>query len=236
MDALQLRAALAQHDTWGGRLANVVTEMGLASEDKVVDALSAALNIPRVRLGNLPRDPVVLGKVDVNFAEQRGVFPVQLRDNGKVLALAMADPTDLDTLDEVNRRARARVVTYIAGEREVRSAIARYYRGVEAALPPERTPTADLPMPGDDQEFKIVDMSGRTVMKRLSELEPGSASDILDDILGGGQTQALTAEELQRLQTVRANQEKSAKIIRVVQELLVEKGYLSADQLQRLRS
>lgn len=257
LDQLQLRAALAQHDAWGGRLATVVTEMGLASEDKIVEALASALGVQRIRLGNIQKDPAALAKLEVKFAEQHGVFPVQLRDNGKVLLLAMSDPTDLDTADEVNRRARARVVTYIAGEREIRTAIARHYRGMDAGLAPERTPTHELETAGDDEgdDFKIVDMSGKTVMKKLADIDPelakqeqsarsappvaavGSAADMLDDILGGGGAQAVDAlspEDLQRLHTVQVNQEKSAKIIRAVGELLAEKGYLSPEQLRKL--
>lgn len=248
IDELQLRSALAQHDVWGGRLANVVAEMGLATEESVVDTLARALKLQRVRLGNIQKDPSALGKLDAEFAERNGVFPIQLRDQGKVLLLAMADPTDLETVDEVSRRARTRVQIYIAGEREIRAAIGRHYRGIEVQQAPQRMPQTSASVEGEE-EFKLVDMSGNTVMRHISDIEPPqrdsappptgrgreSAADILDDILGEGVHEQLSPEELQRLHTVRVNQEKSAKILRAVMELLVEKGYLSPDHLQRLR-
>ncbi|MGA9524731.1 MAG: hypothetical protein WBV82_24950, partial [Myxococcaceae bacterium] len=110
IDELQLRSAMAKHDAWGGRLAHVVAEMGLADEERIVDTLALALKVSRVRLGNLTRDGSALAKLDVAFAEAAAVFPLRLRDHGKVLLLAMADPADLATIDEVSRRARARVV------------------------------------------------------------------------------------------------------------------------------
>ncbi len=65
------------------------------------------------------------------MAEQKGIFPVALKDNGKTLVLAMADPTDLNTVDQVAARARARVIVVIASDREIENAILRHYRGQE---------------------------------------------------------------------------------------------------------
>lgn len=257
LDELQLRSAIAQHENWGGRLAHVVAEMGLANEERIVDTLARALAVQRIRLGNLQRDPGAVSRIDAQFADEKGIFPVQLRDNGKVLLLAMADPTDLETVDEVSRRTRARVQAFIAGEQEIKSAIDRHYRGIEssnASRPATRPASSPAAADEEEEEFKIVDISGKTVMKRLADIDPAlaaqeqaprtappvlsasvhagaSASDMLDDILGGGAEPGpqpqLTEEELQRLATVQVNQEKSAKILRAVRELLVEKGYLS---------
>ena len=260
IDELQLRSALSQHENWGGRLANVVADMGLATEEKIVDTLARALGAQRIRLGNLPKDAAALGKLDVQFCEQHGVFPFQLKDGGKVLFVAMADPSDLETVDEIGRRARSRVSVFVAGEREIQSAISRHYRGVDPSFATQRQPQAAHAGDLDEsaEEMKIVDMSGRTVMKRLSDIDPNlakqeqaqrtappvdmsgagagaSTADILDDILGGGAAGQLSQEDLARLETVRVNQEKSAKIIRAVMELLAEKGLLSPAQLQKLR-
>jgi Type II secretion system (T2SS), protein E, N-terminal domain len=240
IDELQLRSAIAQHDAWGGRLAHVISEMGLAEEERIVDTIARALRVQRVRLGNLPKDPGALSKLDVTFAESTGVFPVQLRENGKVLLLAMADPSDLETLDEVSRRSRARVLPYIAGEREIRNAIARHYRGQEPNASAGRSRSSEVAP--DAEEFKIVDMSGNTVVKAIADIvppaevrsgAPSSASDLLDEILSGSPPESVfTEEELQRLHTVQVNQEKSAKIVRAVMELLLEKGVLSAGALR----
>lgn len=257
IDALQLRSALAQHDAWGGRLAHVVVEMGLAEEEVVVDCLARSLGVQRVRVGNLPRDAQALGKVDAAFAEARGVFPVALRDAGKVLLLAMADPSDLETIDEVNRRARVRVSPFIAGEQEIRAAIARHYRSTSAgaqesprrtvsrvsnpAAPVVRERPAPRPLPDDDEddglELKLVDHAGNTVVRPMAELlgdamGGSTASDLLDDMLGEGPRLQFSDEDLQRLRTVQQNQEKTARIVRAVMELLLEKGALSRQALQ----
>ncbi|HYH97098.1 hypothetical protein [Hyalangium sp.] len=256
IDELQLRSALARHDQWGGRLSRVVTDMGLAKEDTVLNAIAQATGTQRFHLGNLTRDAGALAKVDVTLAEQKGIFPVALKDNGKTLVLAMADPTDLNTVDQVAARARARVVVVIASDREIEHAILRHYRGQEPVAMStrydgeHRQPDA-LSSEEEGDEFKVVDMSGNTVVKRIAAIPPpqaapapapgggSSAGDLLDEILAGGSSApaGFSPEELQRLETVRVNQEKSSKILRALLELLLEKNALAQRELAaRIRS
>ncbi|XXF79166.1 general secretion pathway protein GspE [Myxococcaceae bacterium GXIMD 01537] len=258
IDELQLRSALAQFDQWGGRLSRIVADMALASEETITQAISQGTGVQRVHLGNVTKDAGALAKVDVLLAEQKGVFPVALKDNGKTLVLAMSDPTDLSTLDQVVARSRARVVPMVAGDREIEHAILRHYRNQEpSSVGGNRfNPVPTAPAPDEEDEFKIVDMSGKTVMKRITDIDPrlaaeqpapapaapaappppaasSSAADILDEILAGGGPApgSLTEEELQRLQAVQVNQEKSSKILRALLELLFEKNALQQREL-----
>jgi hypothetical protein len=250
IDEMQLRSALAQHDQWGGRLSRIVTDMGLAAEDTITEAIAQGLGMQRVQLGTA-KDPGALAKLDVVFAEQKGVFPVALRDNGKTLVLAMADPSDLQTIDQVAARSRTRVIPMVAGDREIENAIMRHYRNMEPSLTPTGT-RRDKPS-GDEDEFKIVDMSGKTVRKSLADISPklaeenaqrqataasrpgggASAADLLDEILSASPAPAevFSPEEMQRLQAVQVNQEKSSKILRALLELLLEKGALQQKEL-----
>lgn len=257
IDELQLRSAMAQHDQWGGRLGKVIADMGLADEDTIADAISQATGAPRLQIGHVQRDVAALAKLDVTFAESKMVFPVQLKDNGKLLVLAMADPTDLEVLDQVQMKARARIQIAVASESEIHNAILRYYRNMDPnAIEAPRARKAVKKAAEEDEgeeEFKITDMSGKTLMKRIDEMDPSlaaaaaafraqlsggaqpagrsDAADMLEDMLSGG-TASLTPEEQARLESVRQNQEKSGKILRAVVDLLTERGYLSPKDLQ----
>jgi hypothetical protein len=265
IDDLQLRSALATQDQWGGRLSRIVADLGLASEETIAEAICQGMGMQRVQLGNITRDAGALARVDVSLAEQKGVFPVGLKDNGKTLVLAMADPTDLATIDQVVAKSRARVVVMVASEREIEHAILRHYRNQEPVTSTRyggsrsQTASSEPEDQGDDDDFKVVDMSGKTVVKRIADILPpespaaapppppvaaraaekpappvanSSAADILDEILAGGTpTSEWTDEDLQRLQTVQQNQEKSSKILRALLELLLEKGQLQQREL-----
>lgn len=260
VDELQMRSALAQHDQWGGRLSRVVVDMGLATEETITQAIAKGLGVQRAQLGNLVRDAGALAKVDVGLAEQKGIFPVALRDNGKTLVLAMADPSDLATIDQVAALSRTRVVPMVAGDREIEHAILRHYRNQEPVVSTRIPSSGRKEDSGDDEEeFKVVDMSGKTVVKRIADIAPGlaqeeprpaaptapahavgsSAADLLDEILNApaAPAEVFTPEELQRLKTVQVNQEKSSKILRALLELLLEKGALQQRELAaRMRS
>jgi hypothetical protein len=261
IDEMQLRSALAQHDQWGGRLSRIIADMGIAKEDTLTEAIAQGLGMQRVQLGTA-KDVGALAKLDVGLAEQKGVFPVSLRDNGKTLVLAMADPTDLQTIDQVAARSRTRVVPVVAGDREIQNAILRHYRNQDPAVThsshsaPSRSSSASSSSSssGDEEEFKVVDMSGKTVVKAIADIAPnmarenarqaaapapsrsggaGSASDLLDEILSASPSPAevFSPEEMQRLQAVQANQEKSSKILRALLELLLEKGMVQQREL-----
>lgn len=243
IDELQLRSALAQHDQWGGRLSKMITDMGLADEDTITETIAKQVGLPRVQLGHLTRDATVLAKVDLAVAEKEGVFPVQLRDNGKTLVLAMADPTDLTLLDQVQMRARTRIAPVVASETEIQHAILRYYRGQEpAARAQSRARTAVKQANDDaDQDMEVeqgLSAGGGSSTVRGGRPPPpvlqdsgGSAGDLLDEILSAPISE-LTSEERTRLDSVRANQEKSGKILRVLIELLTEKGALTPREIQ----
>lgn len=257
IDEMQLRSALAQHDQWGGRLSRIISDMGLAKEDTLTEAIAQGLGMQRVQLGTA-KDMGAMARLEVGLAEQKGIFPVSLRDNGKTLVLAMADPTDLQTIDQVAARSRTRVIPVVAGDREIQNAILRHYRNQDPAVThsAHSSPGRSSASSGDEDEFKIVDMSGKTVMKAITDIAPNmaredaarqaaaapapswsggaaSAADLLDEILSAAPAPAevLSPEEMQRLQAVQANQEKSSKILRALLELLLEKGMLQQREL-----
>jgi hypothetical protein len=254
IDDMQMRSALATLDQWGGRLAHIIAERHFASEDAIVKTLAGALGVQQLHVGGLSKDAGALAKLDVDFCEKNGVFPISLRDNGKTLAVAMADPSDLALIDLIGQKARARVMVAISGESEIQAAIARHYRNKDPNARPSPMKGASATLPGEsDEEMKITDMAGSTVARFVPELEQirknaaaedaaaargsrpsrESAADLLEEMLGGAPQ--LTAEELQRVRSVKENQDKSGKILRALTELLLEKGYLSAKDLAKLK-
>lgn len=215
IDELQLRSALSHQEQWGGRLAKIVVERRLATEEQVTQALSVALRTPVVHLRELAKDAGALARVDVGTAEQQAVFPVQLKDHGRHLVLAMADPTDLQTLDEVAHRCRLRVEPVLASENEIQQAILRHYRGIEPQLSPPQAPSPSESSDPGEGDLQLAGSTGDLASSRTSGV-PAPPSPRLSE------------EELARLAAVQQNQKKSAEALRAVRELLEEKGLLAA--------
>ena len=56
IDELQMKSALRELDKWGGRITRIFNDLKFIPEEKVVQALSAALKLPAVyfRIGVVP--------------------------------------------------------------------------------------------------------------------------------------------------------------------------------------
>jgi len=208
IDELQLKSASAHMARWGSTLPRAIDELGFADEDRVLDLLAKSLKIPAMHLGNVLKDNGALRSLGVDWCEKHMAFPVSLKD--RVLTLALADPTELKVIDEAGSMARARVTAVMASESEIRSAIAKHFRGQEV---PQRKRTSSIrqvapPPPGQGPEEKLeFDLQGPP--------RPGEAPPPV----------GFTPEETQRLQAVLQNQEKVGHILRTVQELLAAKGF-----------
>jgi hypothetical protein len=219
IDELQLKSALAHVQRWGSTLPRAIGELGFAEEDAVVDALARSLKVPAVHLGHVLKDNGALRSLGVDYCEKYGVFPVSLKD--RVLTLAMADPTDLEVVDDAASMARARVHVVMAAESEIRAAIARNFRGQEL---PQRRKVSNVrkgPEPGDEKlEFQLAGPA-----RAGAPVAPGSRVEESFDITRW-QT-GFSPEEVRRLEAALQNQEKVGQILRTVQELLTDKGWFS---------
>ncbi len=249
VDELQMRSALAHLEQWGGRLPAVLVDMGFCDEAELTTVLGQALRLPTMHLGMVHHDPPALSKFDAEFCEANALFPVSLQ--GRTATVAMADPTEVDTIDLCAAKLNARVQVVIAGESEIRNAISRHYRHQAVAAEPNRarraftaelpsaSPSALRPAPApsvvgeDELELDTSAPPEPGAAPRTASREwlarPPSANTMLDEFFdedGAEKPDGFSAEELQRLEAARVNQQKTSAILRAVQALLDEKGYL----------
>src|SRR2546426_331479 len=127
IDAHQLQSALGHQRQWGGRLGQILVDKRFLSEEAIADAVAKRLGMKRIDLGAMPIDPAALAKIDLKVCEEKHIFPCAIREQGKVLWVAMEDPSDLDALDDVTHRVRMRVSPVVATATQIRDAIARGY-------------------------------------------------------------------------------------------------------------
>ena len=117
------------------------------------------LGIPRVDLDKSQPAPLALRKVKAQTAEDYGILPIELQDDGATLVVAMSDSQNVRALDDLKSATGCRrIIPYLAGESDVRRHIGRAYA------------SADLREDGGGDEFKVVDAQGRTVMKAIGDI------------------------------------------------------------------
>ncbi|WP_002636730.1 general secretion pathway protein GspE [Myxococcus hansupus] len=226
----QLKAALAEQAKWGGKLGEILVRMSLVSEDILVRALSKQLGMPAVNLDAVQMvQPHVKAKIPAQTARDFSVLPLQLRDDGKSLVVAMADPLNVRMLDELRAVSKCRIIPNVAGRTSIARAFARIYE-------------QNHELEDADTNFKVVDAQGRTVVKNLKDLDPAAAAATAPrpppaparppppPEAPAARAPAPSGTPAELLRSVEEVQRKEVAALKAMVELLIEKGVFSREE------
>ena len=129
----QLESALtAQHKT-KQRLGDYLVDAGIVSDKDIQQALHVQLGIETIDLHgvNLPDD--ILNLVPVNVLRKHSVLPVDYLDPAHTtLILAMADPLDMVSMDDISIITGCLVEPRVSTAREINAVLDRYFGSGEA--------------------------------------------------------------------------------------------------------
>src|SRR5574341_593955 len=137
IDDFQLEAALSHQRNWGGKLGAILVEMGFVREEDIARVLAERLHVPCVELFDPPISPAVLKILKPDTAKKYTVIPA--RKEGEAVLIAMADPLDIKTLDELRFITGLSVKPALASESDIKDTIREYDRAA-AAEPAEPAP------------------------------------------------------------------------------------------------
>lgn len=128
IDEYQLKSALGQQRRWGGRLGKALIDLGFIDEATLLSFLSEKLKFSAVDLSRSKIAPKTFAAVPKRIAEKYMVVPVLIKDTPgkKTLVLAMADPTDLKAIDEIEFLTNYRIEPVVALESSIKKVIQRY--------------------------------------------------------------------------------------------------------------
>jgi hypothetical protein len=226
---LQLKAALAEQQQWGGKLGDILVRMEFLTEEVLVRALSKQTGIPRADLtGEGDRGALALIPPDV--AEEFGLVPVALKDEGRTIVVAMSDPLNLGITDHLRQLTSAKKIeSQLAGPSAIRRAISRWYRGEELL--------------GDDAEqssMRVVNNSGQSVVtldprnkpRNTPVATPPAPAPSAPPPAGNGvpRTETTRQSAVEVLRGVEETQRRSVAALKAMVELLIEKGVFSRDE------
>ena len=119
----QLQSALREQQKTREYLGRILIRLGYVSEEAVAAALSAQARVKYVDLGQYSPQPEALQLVQEKFAREHHLVPLSYV--GKVLVVAMANPLDIITIDEVRRMSKGPVEVVGATQSEVLEALDR---------------------------------------------------------------------------------------------------------------
>lgn len=178
LDEVTLSKALAKQKASDMRLGEVLEEMGIISDRDVVLILARQFNCKTV--SNISKHPFpeeVLGLVDCETAIEKGIFP--LKSEGKALYLAITNPLDLETLDNVSFQTGMRVVPFLTTPNEIQDAIRKHYIKADECKPAEELTV----MVVDEQELWRAAFQGNLKKEGLRSVLFGSGPAALKAVL-----------------------------------------------------
>lgn len=127
IDDFQLEAALSHQRNWGGKLGSILVELEFAREEDIARVVAEKLNIPYVNLFEPELSGEITKMLKAEMAKKFCVIPVRKEANS--LVLAMSDPMDIETMDNIRFITGLSIKPVLAMASEIRDAIRKYYDG-----------------------------------------------------------------------------------------------------------
>jgi len=121
----QIAMAMAYQKEHGGLFGEVLVELKFATEEDIAQALTCQYGFPYLPLANYEIDREVINSVPQDVCRKFCLIPID--KIGKSLTLAMADPLNMNALDDVELITGCSVQTFVSTATDVKEAINKYY-------------------------------------------------------------------------------------------------------------
>jgi type IV pilus assembly protein PilB len=111
----------------GRPLKELLLEHNFVSEEQVAKAEAQLYNIPFIDLGEKAVSPESLGLLPRAVAERYLLVPFEYNRTKNELSVAMSNPLDLEIIEFIEKKSRAKIKPFMASKEKVKMAIATAY-------------------------------------------------------------------------------------------------------------
>jgi type IV pilus assembly protein PilB len=175
----QLAIAVAQQGATDRRLGHVLLDLGFATPDAILGALSMQLGVPATRLNAAIVSPAAVLALPERVARKHGVVPLQ--KVGVTLHIAVASPNDLAALDDIRFASGCQIHTCVALEDEIVDAIDRFYAQgmLESPAADDDSATVTIESPTDRRDQSASQRRSQGRGRRKSDYQ--LSNDVYDE-------------------------------------------------------
>ncbi|MCR5625496.1 MAG: Flp pilus assembly complex ATPase component TadA [Lachnospiraceae bacterium] len=131
MDCL---AAQKEEENRGKKLGDMLIEKGYTSDEIIAEALCHQFHLERVHLGGIQIEDEVLRVINSDeMLKKYMVMPFAFSpDNANVLQVAMADPMDMNAMDDLQLYTNMEIEVFVTTASDISATIDRYFGNTEA--------------------------------------------------------------------------------------------------------
>ena len=126
IDEVQMQIALAEQRQTGKRFGSTLVELKFIDENVLAAFLSKQIDIPCISLLHIDIPKKLIRKMNRQVALECKAVPVRI-DEANRIEVAMADPTDGETIDRIQELTAMEVAPLIAPESSILTIIERIY-------------------------------------------------------------------------------------------------------------
>jgi type IV pilus assembly protein PilB len=124
----QLNKALVAAKETGRRIGEALVENGFVTENDIMIALSHQLGIPTVSLNGVQIPDEIIGLISGTVLRKHRMVPIDFYEgNMNVILLAMADPMDMDAVDDFTMITSLQVEPVLALPKEIMITVDRFF-------------------------------------------------------------------------------------------------------------
>ena len=153
----QLRQAQDEQNRSGQALGYTLQKLGFLSDTEITNFLSQQYRVPTINLEEYEIDADILKLVQKEQCERHKVMPVSRA--GSSLVVAMADPTNLNAIDDLKFLTGFNIEPVIASEAAILAAIERYYNvGPSYEEVMAGFDENEIEVKGDDEELNLFEL------------------------------------------------------------------------------
>jgi type IV pilus assembly protein PilB len=111
----------------GKSVKEIIVEKNLANEEEIAKAEGELWRIPFVSLAEVAFSPQALGLIPQPVAEEYNLIPFNYDAAKNELSVAMENPLDLEVIDFISRKSKAKIKPFITSPSQIRNAIVSNY-------------------------------------------------------------------------------------------------------------
>jgi len=126
----QLRQAQEEQRRSGSKLGYALAKLGYISDGEITNFLSTQYRVPAIDLSSVEIDPELAKVVSREVCERHTIVPVSR--SGSAVTIAMADPTNLNAIDDIKFLTGYNVDVVVASETAILEKIERVYSAPES--------------------------------------------------------------------------------------------------------
>ncbi len=179
----QLQQALEKQKEDGGRIGNVIMQMGFISKELLITVLTTQMGIEYCEVRSVQIDESVLKLVPDSLVAKYRAMPVCFDpDNPNILKVAMADPMDLTAVDDISISSGLQVEPMLSFDDDLGEVIGKYYGSAQAMEAAEAYKAENAALLGNEDDETQAEIDNSPIVLLVNQIIEGGVRQRASDI------------------------------------------------------